>query len=336
MVKRLCITYREAVTPRATPRIGPRTTRSFKNKQTAAGMTAKYSNSAIGWLSGILLATSTALLAPSPGQAQDQEQLLWAGCTITRNAFMNELAAAYEQKTGVAVVLEGGGATRGIRAPSKGEVHVGGACRMSLPHLDQSEFFVTMHPVAWDALTFIVHEDNPVSEISTDQVRRLYLGQITNWKELGGPDAPIHLYATRSKVSGVGYAKRQYIFQDADVDFVSDRFVQGSVHVENNVQKDPLGVGVTGVSSARRLEGVKILALDGVFPTYEAVRDGHYDLYRPLYLNTSSAPTGHVKGLVEFASSEEGRRILREQGTVPYRDALHLMSKMTIYGFGVQ
>ncbi|QKT02389.1 phosphate ABC transporter substrate-binding protein [Ectothiorhodospiraceae bacterium 2226] len=284
----------------------------------------------LGTLLGALI-----LAAPLAASAQDQEQLIWAGCTITQNAFMNEIAAAYERKTGVAVVLEGGGATRGIRAPARGEVHVGGSCRMTLPNLDQSELFVTSHPVAWDALTFIVHHDNPVQGITREQVRRIYLGEITNWQELGGPNAPIHLYATRSKVSGVGYAKRQYIFQDTEIDFVTDHFVAGSDQVETSVQKDTLGIGVTGVSSARRLEGVKILALEGVYPTYEAVRDGKYDLYRPLYLNTSAAPTGHVKGLVDFANSEEGRRIMREQGTVPYREALHLMSKLTIYGFGM-
>ena len=66
------------------------------------------------------------------------------------------------------------------------------------------------------------------------------------------------------------------------------------------------------------------------------MRSGKYGLYRPLYLVTGPSPSRKVKDFILFATSNEGRDIIRENGTVPYNDALSLMSKMVIYGFGVK
>ena len=286
----------------------------------------------------ILLFFSAVLLSLSARAAEDQNNLItWAGCGITKKAFMKELADAYTKKTGIPIKLSGGGATRGIRDTVKGKIMIGGSCRMSLPGADKSELYANLHPVAWDALAIIVHPTNPVNNLTMKQVRAIYTGKITNWKQVGGPDAPIHLYVRRGKISGVGYAIRQYVFQDSNMDFVTDRkyVVRSSGPLEKAAEKDPYAMGITGVSSARKRK-VKIIAFDGKTPTYENVASGQYGLYRPLYLVTSPHPTREVKDFIAFATSDEGRRIIRENGTVPYKDAPRLMSKMLIYGFDVK
>ncbi len=270
--------------------------------------------------------------------ADNQDHLItWAGCGITKKAFMKELAAAYTRKTGIKVKLSGGGATRGIRDTVKGKVMIGGSCRMTLPNTDKTELYASLHPVAWDALSIIVNPKNPVNNLTMKQVRAIYTGKITNWKQVGGVNAPIHLYVRRGKISGVGYAIRQYVFQDSNMDFVTDRkyVVRSSGPLEKAVEKDPYAMGITGVSSARKRK-VKIIAFDGKTPTYEHVASGQYGLYRPLYLVTSPHPSKEVKAFIAFATSDEGRRIIRENGTVPYKDAPKLMSKMLIYGFDVK
>ncbi len=285
-----------------------------------------------------LLIFSTVLLSLTARAAEDQNNLItWAGCGITKKAFMKELADAYTKKTGIPIKLSGGGATRGIRDTVKGKIMIGGSCRMSLPGADKSELYANLHPVAWDALAIIVHPTNPVNNLTMKQVRAIYTGKITNWKQVGGPDAPIHLYVRRGKISGVGYAIRQYVFQDSNMDFVTDRkyVVRSSGPLEKAAEKDPYAMGITGVSSARKRK-VKIIAFDGKTPTYENVASGQYGLYRPLYLVTSPHPTREVKDFIAFATSDEGRRIIRENGTVPYKDAPRLMSKMLIYGFDVK
>ena len=287
----------------------------------------------VAFFSALALSANTAAAVVNP--AKDDNLIRWAGCGITKKAFMAELAKAFETKTGVKVELQGGGATRGIRDAAALKVDLGGSCRMALPGIERSELHASLHPVAWDALAIIINKQNPVTNITTEHVKKMYLGQITNWSELGGPDAPIHLYVRRGKYSGVGYTIRQYIFQDSSIEFVTDYVVKSSGPLEKAIEKDPLAIGITGISSARK-RNVKIIGFDGKTPTYENVRNGSYGLYRPLYLVTSPQPSGHVRDFVAFARSEEGRKIIRANQTVPYKDAPQLMSKMLIYGFGVK
>ena len=282
-----------------------------------------------------LLMSVAALPLQAKPQDGDANVLHWAGCGITKKAFMAELAAAYEKKTGIHVDLAGGGATKGIRETADLKVDMGGTCRMTLPETDSRELHVTLHPVAWDALTVIAHKSNPVHNLSTEQIRDIYLGKITNWKQVSGPDQPIHLFVRQGHISGVGYAIRQYLFQDSSVDFASSHVVPSSGPLEKAVETDPLAMGITGVSSARKRD-VALVAIDGREPTVENVKNGSYGLYRPLYLVSSASPSPSVKHFIEFAQSEEGRQVLRSNGTVPYMDAPKLMTKMLIYGFGMK
>jgi len=283
------------------------------------------------------LSAGTMIFA-SPGVtavAEITPGITWAGCGITKKAFMTEIARAYEAKTGVKIALQGGGATRGIRDAVNKKIDIGGSCRMNLPHEDRSELYANMHPVAWDALAIIAHRKNPVANLSSDQVKAMLLGQITNWKQVGGPDAPIHMYARRGTISGVGYAVRQYLFKDSGVVFKTKYVANSSGPLEKAVEQDELAIGITGISSARK-RNVKILSFDGKTPTYENVRDGKYGLYRPLYIVTGPTPGKQVKDFLGYINSEEGRKILRANHTVPYRDAPRLMAKMLIYGFDVK
>lgn len=267
--------------------------------------------------------------------ADNDNSILWAGCGITKKAFMSELAKGYEKITGIKVELEGGGATRGIRDTAGLKIDIGGSCRMSLPESDRSELYASLHPVAWDALAIIVHKSNPVTNLTTKQVKQIYTGKITNWKQLGGKDLPIKLYARKGNISGVGYAIRQYIFKDGGMDFKTKFMVKSSGPLEKAVEQDPGAMGITGVSSARK-RNVNIIQFDGKEPSFNNVKRGKYKLYRPLYLVTSPTPSHKVKDFITFAMSEEGRKIIRANKTVPYKDAPNLMSKMLIYGFDVR
>ncbi|VAW97353.1 Phosphate ABC transporter, periplasmic phosphate-binding protein PstS (TC 3.A.1.7.1) [hydrothermal vent metagenome] len=266
----------------------------------------------------------------------DKNTISWAGCGITKKAFMKEMAKAYETKTGIKIVLNGGGATRGIRDTARLKMDLGGACRMNLPEVDRIELHASMHPVAWDALAIIVNKKNPVNSLSTKQVKAIYTGKITNWKQVGGKDAPIRLYVRRGTISGVGYAIRQYIFKDRYKKFITNKkyITKSSGPLEKAVVKDVYAMGITGVSSARK-RNVKIIGFDGKVPSYENVASGKYTLYRPLYLVTSPSPSKKVKNFIKFVVSKEGRKIIRDNNTVPYKDAPALQAKMLIYGFDI-
>ena len=272
--------------------------------------------------------TSPALLA---APAADSNTLKWAGCGISKSAFMSEMAAAYEKKSGIKIELVGGGATKGIRQVSNKEVSIGGTCRhviekeTTMMTVDE-ERRVQLTPVAWDALAVIVHKDNPDKNITLQQVRDLYEGKISNWKELGGKDAPIELYVRKGKISGVGRTLRELVFNDYHKEFVARHVVDSTGPLERAIVENPNGIGITGVSSARKLKGkAKMLELGGKEPSYDNIKSGQYVLYRPLYIVTNMEDhRPQVRNFVQFVSSEEGKSIMRKVGTVPYEDAVGL------------
>jgi len=273
---------------------------------------------------------STAALACAvlgAGLAQAAEPLTWAGCGITKKSFMAEMATAYQAKYGTEIVLEGGGAAKGIRRVGDKSVTIGGSCRPKLPG-NPEELSTQLNPVAWDALVVIVHPDNPVENITISQVQKMYEGKITNWKELGGPDRPLELQIRKGKLSGVGRTLRELAFGDFDKDFVATAVHKSSGPLEQAVESSPDAVGVTGVSSARKRK-VKLLKLEGKEASYENIRSGEYHFYRPLYIahNPANPRYDEVKKFIDFAHSREGRDIIRAQGAVPYLDALHLIRK---------
>ena len=259
--------------------------------------------------------------------ADDSGPLVWAGCGITKKAFMSELATAYKRRYGVDIVLEGGGATKGIRRISSNEVDIGGACRPNLPG-NPEEAGVTLVPVAWDALVVMVHKDNPVDDISMDQLRDLYDGRITSWRQLGGPDRPIELLVRKGKISGVGRTLRELVFNDTEREFVSKHVYPSTGPLETALETNPNAIGVSGISSALK-RNVKLLKLEGHEPSYDNVRTGAYLLYRPLYIVTNARNPRYreVRRFVDFAHTSEGRDIIRRAGAVPYLDALRLALK---------
>ncbi|MDH5182964.1 MAG: phosphate ABC transporter substrate-binding protein [Gammaproteobacteria bacterium] len=275
---------------------------------------------------GIGLLALSGLLGTSSTQAAEAE-LQWVGCGITKKAFMSELAAAYEKKTGIKIVLQGGGATKGIRDTALGKSDLGGACRVALEN-HKEEIQVTQIPVAWDALVVIANKNNPVENIGLHQLRQLYLGKLTNWKQLGGHEGKIELYVRKGKLSGVGRTLRELVFADYDQEFSKNaRVVRSSGPLEKAVEDNLSAIGVTGVSSAKK-RNVKILKLAGKEPSYDNIKSGEYLLYRPLYLviNRSTADK-RIKDFVRYAQSREGKEVIRKAGVVPYTDAIGLVMK---------
>lgn len=295
-----------------------------------AGLAAAFCGSAWANTGATGGAKSTKSGAPEvmvTSSAHREGRLLWVGCGISKKSYMIAAAKAFTQKTGIKIKVEGGGATRGIRDVADGKADFGGSCRFIIPGV-RAEMGDVLRPVAWDALVVITHKGNPVKNLTLDQVRGVYLGKITNWKELGGPNKPIHLFVRRGKISGVGRTIRKLVFGNFDQDFVATRVFKSSGPLEKAVEKDPDAIAITGVSSARK-RNVDILALNGKRPTFDNIKDGKYVLYRPLYLvvNPDDPKYAEVERFVKFIYSPKGRAVIRANDVVPYMDALQLVMK---------
>ncbi len=257
---------------------------------------------------------------PHTGKAIDA--LTFKGCSITRRAFMTEAARAYEKATGIKIDVMGGGAILGIRSVIAGDADMGGTCRPPLPDKFTEEKGAYLIHIAWDALVFITHPKNPVSNITLKQTKDILLGKIDNWEELGGPDKQIvPVYRSQvpesgGKFSGVGYMVRLMLFNDPDIDFTEKAlYLRDSAAIEKTVEEIEYSFAVTGISSARK-RNVKILTLDGIEPNKENIASGLYPLFRPIFLVTKGKPEGKVKDFIDWLLSKDGQKIISDEGTV--------------------
>ena len=259
--------------------------------------------------------------------AQAAQELNWVGCGISKKAYVTELAQLFEAETGIHINIQGGGATKGIRQVVSNEADLGGSCRYHLPD-DPREAGVGLEPVAWDALVVIVNKENPVDDISLVDVKNLFNGKVTSWKQLGGIDQPVEVFIRKSKYSGVGRTLRKNVFADYDKKLYSTQQFKSSGPLEKAIVANKNAIAVTGISSAR-LRDVKILKLDGVEPSVDNVKAGRYTIYRPLYItyNPDSPRIEDIKKFIKFCHSRQGRMAMKKNGVVPYKEALALIMK---------
>jgi len=256
-----------------------------------------------------------------------QGDLTWTGCGITRKAFMAECADAYQKQKGITISLSGGGATRGIRAAASGMADLGGSCRPAKPDLSDEEKGVKMTQVAWDALVIIVHPDNPVNNLTTDQASAIFKGKMRNWKDVGGQIGPIKVVVRRGKINGVGYMARNLLFNDANFNFYPRAIsLKSSGPVEKAIERTKNAIAITGVSSAIKRK-VKILKLNGLAPSKANIISAKYPYFRPLYLMTRGEPIGETLTFLDWVISPAGQKVISEQGTVNMEEGKDLFKK---------
>lgn len=265
------------------------------------------------------------------------KELHWTGCGISKLGFMQDLANAYEKKTGTHIVLSGGGASKGLRDVAAKQSELGGSCRLPLVYKDKdggyriesSESQLKIIPVGWDALVAIVNRDkSPIDSITNDQLRDVLTGKITHWNQLGAKtDKPINLYIRKGKISGVGRTLRQQLFDNPNQEFTANaNQLASSGKIEKAVAADPYALAVSGISSSRH-QPLKMLKLDGIEPSLKTLYEGTYGLYRILFLVVSDKymENPDIADFVRFALSVDGQQVIREAGTLPYHQGIRLI-----------
>jgi phosphate transport system substrate-binding protein len=271
--------------------------------------------STLGLIVAILFCSISVGQATAADNASKAD-LVWRGCGITKKAFMQEAAIAYKQKTGKVITITGGGATLGIRTAAAGASDIGGSCRPAKPDISDLEKGVYMTHVGWDALVVMVHPNNPVENLTTEQLYRIMTGDIKNWNEVGGANDHILVVVRTGKMSGVGYMARKMLFNDPRANFYRRAInLQSSGPVEKKVEKRKNAIGISGVSSAKRRK-VKMISLNGHAPTKQGLMSGGYPFYRPLFLMTKGKPSGEIKVFLDWLLSPEGQKVVSDQGTV--------------------
>ena len=235
-------------------------------------------------------------------------------------------AEAYMNATpGQIVMVTGGGSGTGIAALINGTTDICQASRTMRPDeklklRDRYQSMGVEIPVARDGVTIYVHGTNSVPTLTIAQVRDIYMGRITNWKQVGGKDATILLYGRENSSGTYGFFKELVL---GNRDF-SDRLqaLPGTSAVVNAVSKDPNGIGYGGAAYAKGVREVPLKKDDGspaVEPSLATVADGSYPLSRYLFFYTRQKPAGDAKKFVDWVLSPEGQKIAGAVGYFPLR-----------------
>lgn len=226
---------------------------------------------------------------------------------------------------GLTIQVTGGGSGTGIAALINGSTDI---CASSRPMKEKEKQQVRARqtkdvkeiPVALDGLAIYVHESNPLKDISLAQLKSIYTGKLTNWKELGGDDATIVVYS-RENNSGTYVYFLEHVLQNAD--FAAEvQNLPGTAAVVNAVSKDRRSIGYGGIGYGKGARTVPVRQDDkaaAVEPTLANVQNGSYPISRELFFYIVGEPRENVKAFIDWTLSEGGQKICQEVGYYPLR-----------------
>ena len=227
----------------------------------------------------------------------------------TAEAFMNS-------HPNINISVRGGGSGVGVAALQNGTTDI---CNSSRP-LKSKEISAAkakaINPVAYtianDAISIIVHQSNPLKDISIQQIKDIYTGKIKNWKVLGGPNLPI-VVISRDVSSGTYEVFNEKVLAGAKVEG-SAQLLASNNAVLSSVSNTPGAIGYVGLGYVN--ESVKLISINKIIPSEATVKNGSYMLSRKLYMYTNGKAKGDVANYLGFIQSEKGQQIVQEQGFI--------------------
>lgn len=233
----------------------------------------------------------------------------------------------------VSIAVTGGGSGTGIAALINGTTNIAQSSRDMKPEEKEEVRKATgkgvkEFKVGMDALAVIVHPENPISELSIDQLSDIFTGKVTNWKDVGGPDKAI-LVLSREKNSGTHVYFLEHVVRKGNAkgpeEFGTNVLMMPSSQaIAQEVSRSQAAIGYLGLGYVGK--GHKPLLIkkgpngSAVGPSVETAQNGTYPISRPLYIYTAGEPEGEVKAFIDFAMSPEGQEIVRVMDFVPLND----------------
>ncbi|MBZ0201490.1 MAG: phosphate ABC transporter substrate-binding protein [Ignavibacteria bacterium] len=237
---------------------------------------------------------------------------------------MSSLAEAYMKKMqGEQISVTGGGSGTGIAAILNGTTDICASSRdMQQKEKDEAKgkgVNVVEKIIAYDGLAVIVNPENPIKELTMEQIKKIFTGAYKNWKELGGSDQPITALSRESN-SGTYVFFQEHVLNKENF-APSVKLMPASSSIAQSVGQDKWSIGYLGLGYTK--EGnVKVLNVKkdenspAITPNHNTVLDKTYSIARPLFLIFNGEPAGVQATFLEYAMSPEGQKIVEETGYV--------------------
>ncbi len=280
----------------------------------------------------LLLSGCSSQTAPAAGEAVSSQEAAYIenkGSDTIVNLALAWAEMYQGLNTDVRISVTGGGSGTGLAALVNGTVDIANASRRIKPEeieavqangADPIEFVI-----ARDAIAVIIHPDNPVDELTLQQISDIYSGKINNWSEVGGENRPI-VRLSRETNSGTHVYFLEQVLRQGDkkssVLFATNTLLLPSSEVISvEVRQNPNAIGYDGLGYVTEDLKVVAVARDAgspyIIPSAATVNSGEYPIARDLYMYTAGEPTGAVKVYLDWLYSDEAQTVVEELGFVP-------------------
>jgi phosphate transport system substrate-binding protein len=234
-------------------------------------------------------------------------------------------AEIYMKKNpGTTIQVTGGGSGVGIAALINGSTDIANSSRPIKPaELEKIKAKYNKSSIqiacAKDGLSVFLNKANPVNELTIDQLGAIFSGKITNWKQVGGPDAKIQLYGRESSSGTFEFFKEHVVKTDFSP---TCQTLPGTAAIINAVKKDKFGIGYGGAAYAEGVKDCKVkkdAKSKGVLPTAATIKNKTYPISRYLFMYLKEKPTGETKKFIDWILSAEGQKVIVEVGYYPVK-----------------
>ena len=261
--------------------------------------------------SGNAPASSAASSAPSGGDTELTGSVATDGSTSMKSV-IGALGESFQNaNSGVTFTYNPTGSGSGIQAVSEGRCDIGLASRGLKD--DEKSSGLTETVLAYDGIAVVVSPENPVSDLTIEQIADIYTGKITNWSEVGGNAAEIVLIG-REAGSGTRDGFESITGTEEACQYRQELTSTGDVIA--TVSQNPNAIGYASLSAVK--ESVKALSVGGVAPSEDTVKDGSYLIQRPFVLVTKDGVTlsPAAQAFFDYATSAEAAPIIAQAGAV--------------------
>ena len=254
--------------------------------------------------------------APAADPSADNATVTLSGST-TVQPLAEKLAEAFmTENTGLQIDVQGGGSSVGVKAAGQATSDIGMASR-EIKESELAEFpNLKIFVIARDGIAIVAHPDVPVSDLTVEQVRDIFSGKITNWKDLGGDNQNI-IVVSREEGSGTRAAFEEMVMGEDALIAASAILQASNGAIRTTVSTTPYSIAY--LSFGYLDDTVKSISIDGVAPTEPNAADGSYPIVRPLNMLTNGEPAGMVKAFLDFILSEAGQKLVVEDGYIPVK-----------------
>jgi phosphate transport system substrate-binding protein len=257
----------------------------------------------------VAIAFAVILTSSAPLNAASEEKQLVVTGASTVAPVLSEIAKRYEaQHPGVRIDVQTGGSSRGIKDARTGLADIGMVSRA----LKEEEKDLIPFTIGLDGVAMIVHADNPIKDLSRQQIIDIYVGKINNWSELGGSDEPIVVINKAEGRSTLDLFLEYFGLKSTDIQ--ADVIVGDNEQDIKAVAGNPYSIAYVSIGNAEYdIEAgvpIRLLPLEGVAATRETVAAESFPMRRPLNLVVPKQPEGLVLDFINYARSAEVRDIV--------------------------